>query len=202
MVMKISPHLPYPEFTFMKIYIKNMACESCKTVVRTELEKLHISYTKVDYGEAEIKQNLSVEKKRKFNNAIKKSGLELQENKQGILTEKIKIIINELLENPENWPKVKFSVYLKEKLGYDYNYMSNLFSETQATTIEQYIIFKKAERIKELILFSDLSLTEISRKLRYNSVSHLSSQFKKATGLTPSHFKKLKKIRESNKSDT
>ena len=172
-----------------------MACESCKTVVKTELKKLYIQFTKVEYGEAEIKQKLSAEKKQKFNNAIKKSGLELQENKTGILTEKIKIIINELLENPENLPKVKFSVYLKEKLGYDYNYMSNLFSETQATTIEQYIIFKKAELIKEMILFTDLSLTEISHKLKYNSVSHLSSQFKKATGLTPSHFKKLKKSR-------
>lgn len=178
-----------------KIYIKNMACESCITVVKTELKKLDVAYTNVTYGEAEIKQNLSVEKKQKFNNAIKKSGLEIQENKQGILTEKIKIIINELFENPETWPKVKFSVYLKEKLGYDYNYMSNLFSETQATTIEQYIILKKAEKIKELILFSDMSLTEISHKLRYNNVSHMSSQFKKATGLTPSHFKKLKKLR-------
>ncbi len=174
-----------------------MACESCKTVVKTELQKLHIPYTKVEFGEAEIKQNLSVEKRTKLNNAIKKSGLEIQENKQGILTEKIKIIINELLEKPESWPKVKFSVYLKEKLGYDYNYMSNLFSETQATTIEQYIILKKAEKIKELILFSELSLTEISHKLKYNNVSHMSAQFKKATGLTPSHFKKLKKLRET-----
>ncbi|MEO6302233.1 MAG: AraC family transcriptional regulator, partial [Bacteroidia bacterium] len=158
--------------------------------------KLQIPYAKIDFGEAEIKQKLSVEKKQKFNDAIKKSGLEIQENKQGVLTEKIKIIINELLENPETWPKVKFSVYLKEKLGYDYNYMSNLFSETQATTIEQYIILKKAEKIKEMILFSDLSLTAISHKLKYNNVSHMSSQFKKATGLTPSHFKKLKKLRE------
>ncbi len=180
----------------MKLYIKNMACESCITVVKTELKKLNVAFTNVTYGEADIKQNLTVEKKQKFNNAIKKSGLEILENKQGILTEKIKILINELFEKPESWPKVKLSVYLKEKLGYDYNYMSNLFSETQATTIEQYIILKKAEKIKELILFSDLSLTDISHKLKYNNVSHMSSQFKKATGLTPSHFKKLKKLRD------
>ncbi|MDP1802679.1 MAG: AraC family transcriptional regulator [Bacteroidota bacterium] len=178
-----------------KIYIKNMACESCLTVVKDELKNLNVAFVNVTYGEAELKQNLSVEKKQKFNNAIKKSGLEILENKQGILTEKIKILINELIEKPESWPKVKFSVYLKEKLGYDYNYMSNLFSETQATTIEQYIILKKAEKIKELILFSELSLTEISHKLKYNNVSHMSAQFKKATGLTPSHFKKLKKLR-------
>lgn len=180
----------------MKIYIKNMACESCKTVVKTELKKLHVPYTKVELGEAEIKGSFSEEKKKKFNDAIKKSGLELLESKRGILIEKIKFIIHDIVHGKQH-PKVKFSIYLSEKLDYDYNYLSKLFSETQVTTIEQYMIAVKVERIKELIMFDDLTLTEIAHRLNYSSVAHLSSQFKKFTGLNPSHFKRLKKTRAS-----
>lgn len=184
-----------PNTKYMKIYIKNMACDSCKTVVKTELKKLHIPYTKVELGEADISGSFPEEKKKKFNSAIKKSGLELLENKRGILIEKIKFIIHDIVTHPGHQPKVKFSVYLSEKLNYDYNYLSNLFSETQVTTIEQYMISVKIERIKELIMFDNLSLTEIAHRLHYSSVAHLSSQFKKYTGLNPSHFKKLKKTR-------
>lgn len=179
----------------MKIYIKNMACDSCKTVVKGELKKLHLAYTRVELGEAEIKGSFTPEKKKKFNNAIKKSGLELLENKRGILIEKIKFIIHDIVRHSAKHPKVKFSVYLSEKLNYDYNYLSNLFSEIEVVTIEQYMISAKIERIKELIMFDDLTLTEISHRLHYSSVAHLSAQFKKITGLNPSHFKNLKKTR-------
>ncbi len=183
----------------MKIYIKNMACDSCKTVVKTELKKLRVPYTRVELGEAEIKGTLSAEKKNKFNQAIKKSGLELLESKRGILIEKIKLLIHDLVTHPGKVPRVKVSVYLSEKLNYDYNYLSNLFSETEVVTIEQYMISVKVERIKELIMFDDLTLTEISHRLNYSSVAHLSAQFKKATGLNPSHFKRLKKMRSQRR---
>jgi len=179
----------------MKLYIKNMACDSCKTVVRSELKRLNIPYTHVDFGEAEITGKLTEEKKHKLNAALKKSGLELLENKKGIIVERIKIMIRELIDHPEKQPKVKLSVYLSEGLNYDYKYLSGLFSVNQATTIEQYTIMEKIDRIKELILFDDVTLTEIARRFRYSSVAHLSAQFKKMTGLNPSHFKRLKKER-------
>lgn len=179
----------------MKLYIKNMACESCKTVVRDELKKLHVKYSKVEFGEAEVVNSLSDLQKEKLNKALKKSGLELLENKSAILIEKIKIAISEFIKHPK---KVKFSVYLSEKMNYEYKYLSNLFSEVQATTIEQFMIVKKIEMATEMILFDDLTLTEISHRLRYTNVAHLSAQFKKVTGLTPSHYKELKKKTKSN----
>ncbi len=170
-----------------------MACDSCKTVVREELKKLHIKYIKVEFGEADIVGEITDLQKEKLNKALKKSGLELLENKSAILIEKIKINILEFIKQPK---RVKFSVFLSEKMNYDYKYLSNLFSAVQATTIEQYMIVAKIEQAKELILFDNLTLTEISHRLRYTSVAHLSAQFKKVTGLTPSHYKALKKTRE------
>jgi AraC-like DNA-binding protein len=170
-----------------------MACDSCKTVVGDELRKLNVKYTKVDFGEADIIGNISEQQKDKLNKELKKSGLELLENKSAILIEKIKINILEFIKHPK---KVKFSVYLSEKMNYDYKYLSNLFSVVQATTIEQYMIVAKIEQAKEMILFDDITLTEISHRLRYTSVAHLSSQFKKVTGLTPSHYRALKKTRD------
>lgn len=177
----------------MKVYIKNMACESCKTVVKQELKKINISYSKIDFGEVDLNKAITAEQKQKLNTAIKKSGLELLENKNGILIEKIKINIQEFLNHPQ---KVNFSIFLSEKMNYDYKYLSNLFSIVQATTIEQYIIITKVEKVKELLLFEDMSLTEISHRLQYSSVAHLSAQFKKINGLNPSHYKRLRKTRE------
>jgi AraC-like DNA-binding protein len=177
----------------MKLYIKNMACESCKTVVSDELKKNHVKYTKVEFGEADIIGSITDVQKEKLNKGLKKSGLELLENKSAILIEKIKINILEFIKHPK---KVKFSIFLSEKMNYDYKYLSNLFSVVQATTIEQYMIVAKIEQAKEMILFNDLTLTEISHRLRYTSVAHLSSQFKKVTGLTPSHYKALRKTRD------
>jgi AraC-like DNA-binding protein len=177
----------------MKLYIKNMACESCKTVVGDELRKIHVKYAKVEFGEADIIGNITDVQKEKLNKGLKKSGLELLESKSAILIEKIKINILEFIKHPK---KVKFSIFLSEKMNYDYKYLSNLFSVVQATTIEQYMIVAKIEQAKEMILFDDLTLTEISHRLRYTSVAHLSSQFKKVTGLTPSHYKALRKTRE------
>ena len=179
----------------MKIYVKNMACESCKIVVKDALEELKISSTKVELGEIETKQDISDDKKEKLNSKIKKAGLELLEKKQGVLIEKIrKVIINYVYKSDEK-PNIKFSVLLSKELNHSYTYLANFFSEVEATSIEQYIIALKTERIKELIIFGEDTLSEITHKLHYSSVAHLSSQFKKVTGLTPSHFKSLKEKR-------
>lgn len=178
----------------MKLYIRNMACESCKIVVKTALEKLKLHPVKVDLGEAEIKKNIKPEQKQKLNAEIAKAGLQVIENKNSIIIEKIRREILNYIDQ-EKQPKVNFSDYLQKKLNYDYNYLSGLFSEVEATTIAQYMISVKIERAKEMIMFDDFSLSEIAEKLHYSNLSHFSLQFKKSTGLSPSHFKKLREKR-------
>jgi len=179
----------------MKIYVKNMACESCKAFVKEALEELDISPVKVELGEIETKEDISDDKKKKLNSKIKTVGLELLEKKKGALIEKIRIAMVDYVYNSDDKPDIKFSVLLSEQLNHSYTYLANTFSEVEATTIEQYIIALKIERIKELIIFGEDTISEIAHKLNYSSLSHLSSQFKKVTGLTPSHFKSLKEKR-------
>jgi copper chaperone CopZ len=179
----------------MKIYVKNMACESCKIFVKEVLDELHIESVKVGLGEIDTKQDVTDDEKRKLNAKIKVAGLELLEKKNGVLIEKIRAVIIDYVYNMDDQPNAKFSVLLGEKLHHDYVYLANFFSEVEATTIEQYLISLKIERIKELILFDELTFTQIAYKLNYSSVAHLSTQFKKMTGLTPTHFKKLKEKR-------
>jgi len=179
----------------MKIYVKNMACESCKVVVKEALEELDIKPVKVELGEIETKEEISDEDKLKLNKIIKKVGLELLEKKQGILVEKIRQVIIDYVYNTEDKPTIKASAILSTELNHSYTYLANFFSEIEATTIEQYMIGLKIERIKELIIFGEHTLSEIAYMLHYSSVAHLSAQFKKATGLTPTHFKKLKEKR-------
>ena len=179
----------------MKIYIKNMACESCKVVVKDALEELGITSARVELGEIETKTDVSDEEKLKLSKIIKIAGLELLENKQGVIIEKIRQVMVDHVYNSDDKPAMKFSVYLSESLGYSYSYLSNFFSEVEASTIEQYIISLRIERIKELILFGEDTISEIAHKMHYSSVAHLSNQFKKATGLSPSHFKTLKENR-------
>ena len=179
----------------MKIYVKNMACESCKIFVKDALKELDISTVKVELGEIETKEDISDNDKKELNNKIKKAGLELLQKKDGVLIEKIrKIMINYVYKSDEK-PNIKFSALLSKELNYSYTYLANFFSEIEATTIEQFMIALKIERIKELIIFGESTISEIAHKLHYSSVAHLSAQFKKATGLTPSHFKALKEKR-------
>lgn len=179
----------------MKIYVKNMACESCKIVVKEALEELDIVPTRIELGEIETKRDVSDTEKKELNKKIKRAGLELLEKRQGVLIEKIrKVAINYVYKSDEK-PTIKFSVLLSEELNHSYTYLANFFSEVEATTIEQFIIALKIERIKELIIFGEDTFLEISHKLHYSSVAHLSAQFKKVTGLTPSHFKALKEKR-------
>ena len=164
----------------------------CKMLVKSELEKLNLPYSMVELGEAEVTENITKEQHQQLREALLASGLELMEDKKSILIEKIKNIIVEMVHYSEEPPATNFSDYLSEKLNYDYNYLSNLFSEVKGTTIGHYIISHKIERAKELLMYNELTLSEIAHKLHYSSVSHLSNQFKKVTGLTPSFFKKMK----------
>ncbi len=172
-----------------------MACESCKILVKEALEEIGISSVKVDLGEIETAKDVSDADKLKLNRLINKAGLELLENKQGILIEKIRQVIIDYVYKPEERQNIKFSAYLSKELNHSYTYLANFFSEVEATTIEQYMIALKIERIKELIIFGEDTFAEISYKLDYSSAAHLSNQFKKVTGLTPSHFKSLKEKR-------
>lgn len=176
----------------MKLYIKNMVCIRCKMVVKAELEKLGLEYTSVDLGEVNLTDRISEEQKKKLDLSLRLSGLELLDDRKSMLVEKIKIIIIELVHYRDDQLKVNLSDFLSEKLNYDYTYLANLFSETQGTTIEKYLINHKIERVKELLVYDELNLKEIAFKIHYSSVAHLSSQFKRITGLTPSQFKQLK----------
>lgn len=176
----------------MKLYVKNMTCESCKIFVKDVLQKLGLSPTYVELGEIEIQQEIPDLIKKEFNDRIKIAGLELLEKKRDILIDKIRNVMIAYVFNSEIQPNLNFSDLLSKELGHSYNYLANIFSEVQAVTIEQYIIALKIERTKEMILFDEDSFSEIAYKLNYSSVAHLSSQFKKVTGLTPSQFKSLK----------
>jgi AraC-like DNA-binding protein len=181
----------------MKIYIQNMVCIRCKMVVKSELEKLGLHYIRVDLGEAEIMEDLSKEQMEQFDSALRKTGLELIDNNRSILVEKIINIITGLVQNTDNPIKTNLSDHLSDKLNHSYTYLANLFSDVKGTTIEQFYLAHKIEKVKELLVYDELNLTQIAWKLHYSSVAHLSNQFKKITGLTPTHFKILKNKRRS-----
>ena len=160
--------------------------------VKEELKKLGLHFIVVDLGEVEIMETMSASQQEMLKSALLKSGLELMDDKRSVLIEKVKNVITEMIHHSDELPKVNYSDFISEKLDYDYTYLSNLFSEVKGITIQQFIIVNKIERAKELLLYNELSLTEISYKLHYSSVAHLSNQFKKITGLTPSHYKLMK----------
>jgi len=166
-------------------------------VVKEELRNLGLHFIVVDLGEVEIMENISMDQREVLKAKLIQSGLELMDDKKAMLIEKIKTVIIEMVHHSNEIIKVNFSDYLSEKMNHDYTYLSNLFSEVQGTTIEQFIISHKTERIKELIIYGELNITEIAWKMGYSSVAHLSSQFKKVTGLSPSHFKQMKDKRRS-----
>lgn len=172
-----------------------MVSNRCKIAVKEELKKLNLHFLPIELGEVEIMENICSEQREQLRKGLLNSGLELMDDKKAILIEKIKNVIIEMVHYSDELIKVNFSDFLSEKLSLDYTYLSNLFSEVMGTTIEQFIISHKIERIKELIIYDELNITEIAYKLNYSSVGHLSNQFKKVTGLSPSHFKKLKTIR-------
>jgi AraC-like DNA-binding protein len=182
----------------MKLYIKYMVSLRCKMMVKEELKKLNLHFVVVDLGVVEILEDITAEQKEELRISLLRSGLELLDDKKSILIEKIKNVIVEMIHYTDEVPKINYSEYLSAKLNYDYTYLSNIFMEVKGITIQQFIIINKIERVKELILYDELNLTEISYKLHYSSVAHLSNQFKKITGLSPSVFKQLKNKRKSN----
>ncbi len=176
-----------------------MVSNRCKLAVKEALRGLGLHFIVVDLGEVEIMENISIEQREELKSALHSSGLELMDDKRAVLIEKIKNAIIEMVHhaNENEIVKTNFSDYLSKKLNHDYTYLANLFSEVQGTSIEQFIISHKIERVKELIIYDELSITEIAWKMNYSSVAHLSNQFKKMTGLSPLHFKQLKNKRRS-----
>lgn len=179
----------------MKLYIKYMVSIRCKMIVKSELEKLGLHHGIVDLGVVETNETITDTQRETLKTALLQSGLELMDDKKAILIEKIKTVIIEMIHYADELPRKKFSDYLAEKLDYDYTYLANLFSEVTGITIEHYIIAHKIEKVKELLIYDELNLTQISYQLNYSSVAHLSNQFKNVTGLTPTFFKKLKQKR-------
>lgn len=170
----------------------------CKILVKDKLLKLGLKYFTVDLGQVKILENITDLQREQLKRELLKSGLELMDDKRAIVIEKIKNIVIDMVHHTDELPKIKFSVFLSEELGYDYTYLANLFSQTEGITIQQFILNHKIERIKELILYNELSLSEISHRLNYSSAAALSNQFKKITGLTPSFYKRLKEKRKQN----
>lgn len=179
----------------MKLYIKNMVCGRCETAVTTALVQLQIPVLSVQLGEVELAGNLEESKKQTLAKNLNALGFELLDDKISKTIERIKNRIIDLVHYQNEQPKINLSTYLAEDLKQDYSALSNLFSETEGITIEHYFIAQKIERAKELLVYNELTLSEIAVQLNYGNVAHLSNQFKKVTGFTPSHFKKLKEVK-------
>lgn len=182
----------------MKLYIKNMVCSRCKMVVKDQLIKFGLNPKNVDLGEVEIEEEVTDQQKNKLNTILQSFGFELIDDKKSRLIEKIKNIIVELVHYSEDRPATNFSEYISKELHHDYHHMSNLFSEVEGTTIEKYFIAQRIEKVKELLKYDELSLSQIADKLGYSSVAYLSNQFKKQTGLTPSFYKSQKQNNRRN----
>lgn len=170
----------------------------CKLIVKQELSNLGLHYVIVELGMVDVLETLSPAQHEQLKTNLLQSGLELLDDKKSILIEKIKNVITEMIHYTDELPHVNYSDFISEKLQYDYTYLSNIFSEVKGITIQQFIIINKIERVKELLLYDELNLTQISYKLHYSSVAHLSNQFKKITGLSPSFYKQLKQKRNGN----
>jgi len=172
-----------------------MVSKRCKIVLKEVLRELGLHHVVVELGEVEIMETISAAQLEQLNIALQVSGLELMDNKKAILIEKIKHSITEMIYHSDELPLINYSAFISKKLNFDYTYLSNIFSEVQGMTIQQFIIINKIERVKELMMYDELNLTEISYKLQYSSVGHLSTQFKKVTGFTPSYFLQLNERR-------
>ena len=180
----------------MKLFIKYMVCIRCKLIVKQQLEILNIEYNKIDLGEVELPISLTVDVRKDFASALLKYGLELMEDKNALLIEKAKKVVIEMIHYADELPKKSHSEYLSEKLNYNYQKLALLFMEATGISLERYIISHKIEKVKEMILYEDLNLSDIAFRLNYSSVAHLCTQFKRETGVTPQFFKGLKMKKE------
>ena len=168
-----------------------MVSDRCKQMVSGALKNLGLHFAIVNLGEVRIKESITKEQREKLKTTLHECGLELIDDKETMLIEKIKNVVIKMIHCDDDSPKINFSLFLSQQLNCNYNYLSNLFSKIEETTLEHFILLHKIERVKELILCDELNLTEIAWKLNYSGVAHLSYQFKKITGLTPSLFKFL-----------
>ena len=182
----------------MKLFIKNMVCRRCAAVVEQELKKLGLIYIAISLGEIETLDNITLQQRAELKTALALNGLELMDDKKAILIERIKIAVIEMVYYAKEAPKTNFSNYLGKKLNHNYIYLSNIFSETEHVTIEHFMLVHKIERVKELLSYNELNLTEIAWNMHYASVAHLSRQFKKIAGSTPSFFKSLELKKRCN----
>ena len=182
----------------MYLYIKYMVSQRCKLMVENALSDLQIKYNSVQLGMVAMPEPLSLERQILLKASLLKCGLDLLDDKKSILIERIKNVIVDMIHHADELPRMNYSDYISDKLQMDYTYLSNIFSEVKGITIQQFIINHKVEKIKELLLYGELNMTEISYQLHYSSVAHLSNQFKKVTGLSPSFYKKMKQTRRSN----
>ena len=182
----------------MKLYIKNMVCSRCKMVVKAQLENIGLHPLSVNLGEVEIEEELSKEELLQLDTKVRALGFELMDDKKSQTIEKIKNVIVKLVHHSNHNIKTNLSAFITSQIHQDYNYLSNLFSEVEGTTIEKYFISQRIERAKELIVYNELTLSEIADELGYSSVAYLSNQFKKVTGFTPSYFKSLKEYKRKN----
>lgn len=173
----------------MNIYIKSMVCVRCKMAVQSVLEKLHIPFTSIQLGVVELPSELTPEQLSELKTGLAYYELEIMDNKRAVLVERIKNIITEMVDSEDTDPPLKFTVYLSNALGYDYTYLSNVFSAAENGTIERFYISRRIEKVKHLMLYEEMSIKEVAYRLNYSSVSHLSLQFKKVTGITPSEYK-------------
>lgn len=174
------------------LFIKNMVCNRCIMVVQNELDKLGLAVKNIKLGEVILTKEPTPQERDELIEVLNPLGFEVIDDKKSRIIEKIKNVIIELVHHQDNDAKTNLSDMLSSKLHHDYNYLSNLFSEIEGTTIEKYFIAQKIEKVKELLVYDELTLSEIAFRLNYSSVAYLSNQFKKVTGLSPSHFKKIR----------
>lgn len=182
----------------MKLYIRNMVCSRCKMLVKALLEKEGLHPLEVNLGEAELEETLTRQQQSQLNDLLKKSGFEIIDDKKSQTIEKIKNTVISLVHHSDETLTTNLSTFITSQIHQDYNYLSNLFSEVEGTTIEKYFISQRIERVKELLVYNELSLSEIAAQTGYSSAAYLSNQFKKITGFTPGHFKTLKENKRRN----
>lgn len=179
-------------FSMVTLFIKNMVCDRCVLVVAGELKKIGINAQKITLGEVTLEKELTADQKEQLDQALLDLGFEPIDSKKGRIIEKIKTVIINMVHHSDHDEKTNLSDLLSKALHHDYNYLSNLFSEVEGITIEKYFIAQKIEKVKELLVYDELSLSEIALRMHYSSVAYLSNQFKKVTGLTPSHFRQIR----------
>lgn len=196
MGMQSSSYTSPPEK--MTIFIKNMVCNRCKMVVKSTIEAVGLTPVRVELGEIELKENDISDVRERLIRELQPLGFELLDNKKAQIIEKVKNLITDVIQNKNNSLNLTLSDYLKQELHQDYRTLSSLFTEVEGITIEKYYILQKVEKVKELLVYDELTLSEIAFQLNYSSVSYLSNQFKKLTGLTPGHFKKLRPIKRKS----